>query len=100
MSRTRAADETCVECENHVAPHLGAVASAEFEYRVGEAAGSLVDVGRGRTVPEWMADFIPAVAARHQPMKWPAVLVLDSSTFHWTDPLTGKSLGRIPALRP
>ena len=120
MNRTRATDETCVECENHIAPHQGPVAPAEFEYLVREIAGALVDLGRGQTytdaaksvraranigkttkwrdvingqtVAEWMADFVPAVATLHQPTEWPAVLVLDSSTFHWPDPLTGKTL--------
>lgn len=92
MSRKIAADSTCVECENHIAPHAGPVAPAEGEYLVREIAGALVDLGRGQTVADWMADFVPAVAARHEPKQWPAVLVLDATTFHWTDPLTRKSM--------
>jgi len=120
MSRTIAADSTCVERENHIAPHSGPVAPAEGEYLVREIAGVLVDLGRGQTytdaatrvraranigkrgerkdvingqtVADWMADFVPAVAARHEPKQWPAVLVLDATTFHWTDPLTRKSM--------
>ena len=119
MSRTRAADSTCVECENHIAPHQGPVAPAEFEYLVREIASALVDLGRGQTytdaakrvraqanigkpgrwrdvvngqtVAEWMADFVPVVADRHLPTEWPAVLVLDSTPFRWTDPLTATS---------
>ncbi|TFC03259.1 hypothetical protein [Cryobacterium sp. MDB2-33-2] len=96
------------------------MAPAEGEYLVREIAGALVDIGRGQTytdaalrvraranigktgerkdvingqtVADWMADFVPAVAARHEQTRWPAVLVLDSSTFSWTDPLTTKSL--------
>ena len=49
MSRTRVTDATCVECENHIAPHQGPAAPAEFEYLVREIAGALVDVGRGQT---------------------------------------------------
>ncbi|MBB5640567.1 hypothetical protein BJ997_001115 [Cryobacterium roopkundense] len=120
MSRTIAADSTCVECENHIASHEGPVAPAQGEYLVREIAGALVDIGRGQTytdaakrvrargnigktgarrevingqtVADWMADVVPAVAARHLVTQWPSVLVLDSSTFFWTDPLTGKSL--------
>lgn len=120
MSRTLAIDGTCVECENHIAPHEGPVAPAEGEYLVREIAGALVDLGRGQTytdaakrvraranigktsaprdvingqtVAEWMADFVPAIASRHNPTEWPAVLVLDSLPFYWTDPLTKKSL--------
>jgi hypothetical protein len=120
MSRTLTIDGTCVEWENHIAPHERPVAPAEGEYLVGEIAGALVDVGRGQaymdaakrvraranigktsaprdvingqTVAEWMADFVPAVASRHNPAEWPAVLVLDSLPFYWTDPLTKKSL--------
>ena len=120
MSRTIAADSTCVECENHIAPHSGPVAPAEGEYLVREIAGALVDIGRGptytdaamrvrargnvgktgdrrqvvngQTVADWMADFVPAVAARHEETTWPAVLVLDSTTFYWTDSLTTKSM--------
>ena len=121
MSRTRVTDETCVECENHIAPHQGPVAPVGFEYLVREIAGSLVDVGRGstytdaakrvraranvgktsgwrevtigQTVSEWMADFTPVVAARHAPVRWPEVLVLDSTVFRWADPRNKKVLG-------
>jgi hypothetical protein len=120
MSRTRTADGTCLECENHIHPHQGPQAPAEFEYLVREIAGALVDVGRGQTytdaakrvraranigktghrrdvingqtVAEWMADFVPVVAAQHNPTEWPAVLVLDSTTFRWTDPRTGNNM--------
>lgn len=119
VSRTRATDETCAECERHVEPHQGPAAPAEFEYLVREIAGALVDVGRGntytdvakrvrmranigktaryrdvesgQTVAEWMADFVPVVAARHEPSEWPAVLVLDSISFRWTDPTDFKN---------
>ena len=118
LSRTRATDETCVECENHIAPHQGPAAPAASEYLVREIAGALVGIGRGatykdaarrvraranigklgpwhdvtnvQTVAEWMADFAPVVAARHATTEWPAVLVLDSTPFRWTDPLTRK----------
>ncbi len=120
MSRTIAADSTCVECENHIAPHAGPVAPAEGEYLVREIAGALVDMGRGQTytdaairvraqgnigktgdrrevvngqtVADWMSDFVPAVAARHEETAWPSVLVLDSTTFFWTDPRTKTSM--------
>ena len=120
MSRTRATDATCTECENHIAPHQGPVAPAEFEYLVREIAGALVDVGRGQTytdaakrvraranigktskwrdvingqtVAEWMADFVPAVAARYEPKEWPAILVLDSTPYRWTEPASGANL--------
>lgn len=49
MSRTRAQDETCLECENHIAAHEGPPAPAEFEYLVREIASALVEVGRGST---------------------------------------------------
>jgi hypothetical protein len=119
MSRTRAHDETCVECENHLEPHQGPAAPAAFEYLVREVAGGLVSVGRGmsytdaakrvrmaanvgktaalrevtagQTVAEWMADFVPVVAARHQPTEWPAVLLLDSTRFQWTNRRTGQT---------
>ena len=111
MSRTRALDETCVECENHLEVHQGPVAPSTFEYLVREVATALVSLGRGmsytdaakrvrmtanvgktaelrevvggQTVAEWMADFVPVVTARQQPTEWPAVLVLDSTRFRW-----------------
>lgn len=120
LARTRTHDGTCRECENHIAAHQGPTAPAEGEYLVREIAEALVDVGRGRTytdaakrarmaanhgktaarreiingqtVADWMADYAPAVAARHEETMWPAVLVLDSTTFRWTDPASGKSL--------
>lgn len=120
MSRTRTVDGTCLECENHLHAHQGPQAPAEFEYLVREIAEALVllgqgqtytdvakrvraranigktnrwhDVVNGQTVADWMADFVPVVAARHAPTKWPAVIVLDSTSFYWTDPATGKSL--------
>jgi hypothetical protein len=49
-------------------------------------------VVNGQTVADWMADFVPAVAARHEETAWPAVLVLDATTFFWTDPLTTTSM--------
>ena len=113
LSRTRTVDGTCEECENHLHAHQGPQAPAEFEYLVKEIAGALVDLGRGstytdaakrvraqanygktakyrevingQTVAEWMADFVPVVAQRWQPTEWPAVLVLDSISFRWTD---------------
>lgn len=119
MSRTRALDETCVECENHLEAHQGPAAPAAFEYLGREVAGALVSVGRGmsytdaakrvrmtanvgktaelreviggQTVAEWMADFVPVVAARHQPTEWPAVLLLDSTRFQWTNRRTGQT---------
>src|SRR5665811_372103 len=78
MSRTRALDETCVECENHLEVHEGPVAPSTFEYLVREVAG-------GQTVAEWMADFVPVVTARQQPTEWPPVLVLDSTRFRWNN---------------
>ena len=47
MRRTRALDETCVECENHLEAHQGPGAPAEFEYLVREVATALVNLGRG-----------------------------------------------------
>jgi hypothetical protein len=119
VSRTRSVDETCTECENHLAPHEGPAAPADFEYLLREISGALVEVGRGstysdaaqrvrmranvgktgqlhdvtsgQTVAEWLADFVPVIAARHQQTEWPAVLVLDSVNFRWTDKLTGKN---------
>lgn len=119
MSRTRALDETCVECENHLEAHQGPGAPAEFEYLVREVATALVNLGRGmsytdaakrvrmtanvgktaalrevvngQTVAEWMADFVPVVAARHQESEWPAVLVLDSTRFIWTNNRSGQT---------
>lgn len=119
LSRTRSVDETCLECENHVAVHEGPGAPAAMEYLVREVAGALVSVGRGmtytdaakrvrmtanvgktgelrqvvggQTVAEWMADFVPVVTARHQESEWPAVLVLDSTRFIWKNPRTGVS---------
>ena len=120
MSRARTHDATCIECEVHLAPHQGPVAPSTFEYLVREIAGALVDVGsgatykdaakkararanidkvspardvsNGQTVVDWMTDFVPVVAARYAEKEWPAVLVLDSTTFFWTDPLTKNSL--------
>jgi hypothetical protein len=119
VSRTRATSETCTECENHIAPHEGPAAPAEFEYLIREVAASLVEVGRGmtyseaaqrvrmranigktngwkavasgQTVAEWMADFVPIVGARYAPKEWPPVIVLDSVSFKWTDQLTSKT---------
>jgi hypothetical protein len=42
-------------------------------------------VSKGQTVAEWMADFVPIVAAPHKITEWPAVLVLDSVNFQWRD---------------
>lgn len=84
-----------------------------MEYLVREVASTLVSLGRGmsytdaakrarmtgnvgktgvmrqvvggQTVAEWVADFVPVVAARHQEAEWPAVLVLDSTRFLWTN---------------
>lgn len=120
MSRTRVHDETCQECENHVAPHEGPSSPADFEYLVREIADALVDVGRGQTytdaakrvraranigkttgprevkngqtVAEWLPDFAPVVAAPYDEVEWPAVLVLDSTTFFGTNPITGKGM--------
>ena len=112
VSRTRTSIETCVECENHIAAYEGPAAPAQFEYLIREIAGALVDVGRGstytdaarrahmqamvstpsklahgvkngQTVAEWMADFVPVVAAPHAQDRWPEVLVLDSLPFWW-----------------
>lgn len=112
VSRTRADHETCVECESHLAPYEGPAAPAQFEYLIREIAGALVDIGRGstyidaarrvrlqasgntpgkqprlahngQTVADWVADFVPVVAAAHAPAGWPAILVLDSKTFWW-----------------
>lgn len=113
LSRTRTVDGTCEECENHLHAHQGPQAPAEFEYLVKEIASALVDLGRGatytdaakrvraqanygktakyrevingQTVADWMADFVPVVSKRWAPSKWPAVLVLDSISFRWTD---------------
>ena len=120
MSRTRTEDGICLECENHVHPHQGPQAPAEFEYLVREIAGALVDLDRGstytdaakrvralanlgktakfrdvingQTVAEWMSDFVPVVSARFAPTEWPPVLVIDSSSFRWTDPVSGDNL--------
>ena len=112
VSRTYTSIETCVECENHLAPYEGPAAPAQFEYLIREIAGALVDVGRGstytdaarrahmqavlntpgkhvrevkngQTVAEWMADFVPVVTAPHAQSRWPEVLVLDSVPFWW-----------------
>lgn len=112
VSRTCTSVETCVECENHLAPYEGPAAPAQFEYLIREIAGALVDVGRGstytdaarrvhlqavvntpgrsmrevkngQTVADWMADFVPVVSAPHAPSRWPEVLVLDSVPFWW-----------------
>lgn len=113
VSRTRSTDETCSECENHIAPHEGPAAPAEFEYLIREIANALIEVGhgatytdaakrvrmranigktagirgvsKGQTVADWMTDFVPIVAAPHLEAAWPAVLVLDSINFRWTD---------------
>ncbi|MHA7271471.1 hypothetical protein [Arthrobacter sp. HLT1-20] len=90
----------------------GPAAPAQFEYLIREIAGALVDVGRGstytdaarrvkmqavvnipgksvrevkngQTVAEWMADFVPVVAAPYAQTRWPDVLVLDSVSFYW-----------------
>lgn len=113
LSRTRTVDGNCEGCENHLHAHQGPQAPAEFEYLVKEIAGALVDLGRGstytdaakrvraqanygktakyrevtngQTVAEWMADFVPVISQRWKPAEWPAVLVLDSISFRWTD---------------
>ena len=117
LGRTRSNDHTCVECENNIAAHEGPAAPAEFEYLVREVAQALVRLGQGasytdvakrtrllanrdkdheptqvttgQTVAEWVADFVPVVAARHQETAWPEVLVLDSTEFMWKNPRTG-----------
>ena len=119
ISRTRTVDGTCLGCENHLHAHQGPQVPAEFEYLVREITEVLVllgqgqthtdvakrdraranigktnrwqDVVNGQTVADWMADVVPTLAARHAPTKWPAVIVLDSTSFHWTDPATAKS---------
>ena len=119
LGRTRTLDLTCQECENHIAPHEGPSAPAEFECLVREVADALVQLGRGssytdtakrvrlvanvgktntprevvngQTVAEWVADFTTVVAARHQETAWPECLVLDSTEFQWTNPRTGTS---------
>jgi hypothetical protein len=113
VSRTRTTDETCSECENHIAPHEGPAAPAEFEYLIREIANALIEVGhgntytdvakrvrmranvgkthgmravsKGQTVADWMADFVPIVATAHAVQEWPPVIVLDSVNFRWTD---------------
>jgi hypothetical protein len=113
VSRTRATDDTCTECENHIAPHEGPATPAEFEYLIREIANALIEVGqgatytdaakrvrmranlgkttgvkavaKGQTVADWMTDFVPIVAGPYQEVEWPAVLVLDSINFRWTD---------------
>ena len=117
LGRTRTDQGTCLECENHIAVHEGPAAPAEFEYLVREIADALVALGRGssytdtarrvrlmanvgktgerrdvvngQTVAEWVADFAPVVAARHQEAAWPECLVLDSTEFQWTNPWNG-----------
>lgn len=119
MSRTCAVGDLCIECENPTALHEGPFAPAAMEYLVREVAESLVALGRGmsytdaakrvrmsanlgktgehreavagQTVAEWMADFVPVVAARHQETEWPAVLVLDSTRFQWTNKRAGQT---------
>ena len=49
VSRTRALDDTCIECENHIAPHEGPAAPAESEYLIREIANALIEVGHGAT---------------------------------------------------
>jgi hypothetical protein len=113
VSRTRATDDTCSRCENHIAPHEGPAAPAEFEYLIREIANALIEVGhgntytdvakrvrmranvgktsgmravsKGQTVADWMADFVPIVAKPHAVQEWPPVIVLDSVNFRWTD---------------
>lgn len=41
------------------------------------------EVKNGQTVAEWMADFVPVVAAPYAQNRWPEVLVLDSLPFWW-----------------
>ncbi|NQW71561.1 MAG: hypothetical protein HQ453_02415 [Actinobacteria bacterium] len=119
LGRTRTLYLTCQECENHIAPHEGPSALAEFEYLVRDVADALVQLGRGssytdtakrvrlvanvgktntprdvvngQTVAEWVADFTTVVAARHQETVWPECLVRDSTEFQWTNPRTGTS---------
>lgn len=116
-SHTRTEPGFCEECDNLVAAHEGPVSPWHFEYLVREVAQSLVAVGRGlsytdaakrarasanlhrrdndkevtngQTVAEWMADFVPVVAARYRETEWPETLVLDSTEFDWTNPRTG-----------
>lgn len=112
VSRTHSDHETCAECESHLEPYEGPSAPAQFEYLIREIAVALVDIGRGstyidaarrvrlqassdtpakyqkllhngQTVADWVADFVPVVAAAHAPGKGPAILVLDSKTFWW-----------------
>jgi hypothetical protein len=113
VSRTRAIEDTCSECENHIAPHEGPAAPAQFEYLIREIANALIEdghgnsyadvakrarmranvgktngvraVSKGQTVAEWMADFVPIVATPHAVKEWPPVIVLDSVSFRWTD---------------
>ncbi len=53
--------------------------------------GELRQVVGGQTVAEWMSDFVPVIATRHQEAEWPAVLVLDSTRFLWTNTRSGQT---------
>lgn len=116
VARTRNMVGVCAECENPVAAHEGPVAPWHCGYLVREVAAALVDLGRGssytdaakrvraaanvgangdpvqakagQTVADWLADFVPAVAARHAETAWPQTIVLDSTEFTWTNPRT------------
>lgn len=117
-ARTRATAAFCLECDNDVRPHEGPVTPWRFEYLVREVAEALVSLGRGmsytevakrarmeanvgrfepagqvkngQTVAEWVADFVPVVAAPFVETEWPdETLVLDSTEFMGTNPRTG-----------
>ncbi len=47
VNRTRATDDTCTECKNHIAPHQGPETPEEFEYLIREIANALIEVGQG-----------------------------------------------------
>ncbi|MFO8076721.1 MAG: hypothetical protein R6T85_11460 [Egibacteraceae bacterium] len=119
-TRTRATENHCEECDNDIAAHQGPASPWRFEYLVREVSEALVALGRGmsytdaarrarqaanrgrekparqptngQTVAEWVADFVPVVAAPHTETAWPdQTLVLDATEFQWTNPRTGTS---------
>ena len=49
VSTIRATDDTCTECENHITPHEGPSAPAEFECLIWEIANALIEVRHGGT---------------------------------------------------
>lgn len=104
----------CDECDNDVSAHQGPAVPRHYEIPLREVAAAFIAVGAGATytraaaaaraaaghretepdtggqlVAEWLDALAPAVLAAHAETGWPEAVVLDSTNFLSTNPLTG-----------